>query len=221
MKKYLAAILSVLIFYSCQKEFTLTDGIDPTPPPGSGGGTNTGCNTYFPTTTGSTWTFDQNGKEDIITIVLPDTTINGNVFKRITSTSSVPAFMREENGNVYEYAGLGATGNILINPLRTSADIGATWGDTLVLNGIQETIQHQMLEKNISLQVDTFHFSDVIHTRYRTTFNSPPIFNNEVVASTDVWYGKCVGVVQTKTVSLLGGVVSDTIVGKIKSYSIK
>lgn len=221
MKKYIFIIFSTLLFYGCQKEFTLTDGITPTPGGGSGGDTTTGCNTYFPTTTGNTWTYNQYGHDNIITIVSPDTSIGGKVFKRFASTSTASGFMREENGNVYEYAGLGATGSILMNPLRESANIGAKWEDNLVLNGIQEIIEHEMLEKKVSFQVDTLHFSDVIHTRYRTRFNSPPLFNNEVVGSTDVWYAKCVGVIQTKTVSLMGGIVSDTIVSKIKSYSIK
>ena len=223
MKKYIIPFMFCsLLFLSCQKEFVITDGITPTTGGGGiNGGTTTGCNTYFPTTLGTTWTYNNGGVTDVATIVSPDTLINGKVFKRVISTYTGSSFLREENGNVYEYMDLGLTGKIMINSLRASANIGDKWGDTLILNGIKEIIGHEMLEKNIKLQIDGVQFSDVIHTRYKTKFDYPPIYNNEVIASTDVWFGKCVGVLQTKTVSIMGGIASDTLVSKIKSYTIK
>lgn len=223
MKKYLfTAMVMCLSLISCQKDYSVTDGTTPTPGSGGNNGGNTSaCNTYQPSTTGTTWTYENNGVTDILTITAPDTTIDGKVFKRISSTIGFASFLREDNGNLYQYADLGFSGQVLLNPLRASANIGDKWTDIFVLNGVKETVEHSMLEKQISLQIDGLQFKDVIHTRYQTRFDFPPIYNNELVGSTDVWYGKCVGVLQTKTVSIMAGVVSDTITSKIKSYTIK
>jgi hypothetical protein len=215
MKKYLPVLISALILFSCQKEFTITDGTTPTAP---GGGTSAGCNTYMPLTLGTTWTYDYAGNTDIVTVVAPDTVINGKTFKRTKSTYSNTTFLREENGNVYEFAPINGE-QILLNILRANANVGDKWKDTVSISGLTEIFEHQMIEKNVSLQVDNLSFKDVIHMRFKVTLITP--FSTDEIQTTDTWIGKCVGALQSKTVSYFGGASSDTIVNKLKSYTIK
>jgi hypothetical protein len=153
-----------------------------------------------------------------VTVISPDTTINGKTFKRTKATYSNVTFLREENGNVYEFASFNGE-QILLNILRANANVGDKWKDTVSMNGLTEIYEHQMVEKNVSIQVDNLSFKDVIHMRFIVTLVTP--FGSDEIQSTDTWMAKCVGAVQSKTVSKFGGVSSDTIVNKLKSYTIK
>lgn len=215
MNKYLLAILCTLILFSCQKEFTITDGTTPTVP---GGGTSSGCNTYMPLTLGTTWTYDYAGNTDIVTVISPDTVINGKTFKRTKATYSNTTFLREENGNIYEFAPINGE-QILLNILRANANVGDKWKDTVSINGLIEIFEHQVIEKNVSFKVDNLSFKDVIHMRFKVTLVTP--FGSDEIQTTDTWIAKCVGALQSKTVSHFGGVSSDTLVNKLKAYTIK
>lgn len=216
MKHYfIPIILSCFILTGCQKEVTFDTG-----------GTSTSCDTYFPLTTGSTWTYDANGAAQVNTVVTPDTVIQGKNFKRITELISGitnTVFFREESGNVYGFIDLGglASGKILINPIRSSAAVGDKWRDTIIINGIKEKFEYEMLEKNINYQVDTFHFTNVLHIQYKVRLDYPPLLNDELIQITDVWVAKCVGGVETKNQVFLMGVVVNTTDQKIKSYTIR
>lgn len=187
--------------------------------------TNT-CETYFPLTTGSTWTYEEPAGIEVSTITSPDTILLGNTFKRITQSISGDvsnSFYREENGNVYAFLDLStnqaANGKVFINPLRSNAAVGDEWRDTIVINNSTERLEYEMMQKNISYQVDTFYFSNVEHVQYTVRLDLSPILLDQLVQITDVWYAECVGVVQTKSQFL----VSSAIVGspnKLKSYSI-
>ncbi len=215
MNRYLLSVLCTFLLFSCQKEFTITDGTTPTAP---GGGTSTGCNTYMPLTLGTTWTYDYAGNTDIITVISPDTVINGKTFKRTKATYSNTTFLREENGNVFEFAPINGE-HILLNILRANANVGDKWKDTVSIGGLTEIFEHQMIEKNVSLKVNNLSFKDVIHMRFKVTVVTPS--GGEQIQSTDTWIGKCVGALQSKTVSYVGGAASDTLVNKLKAYTIK
>ena len=223
MKNTFALILLFIwIAVGCQKEFNPPDGVIP---PSGGGDTIDppgNCNTYFPTTLGTFWHYSNTGGPDnVITVVGPDTLISGNTFHKLNSTQSGTGFIRDNNGDIYQYANLGALGTVMINPLRTNAAIGATWKDSSIVNGIEEIFEYKMLEKNISYQFSNATFSNVIHTQYTVMLNSPPNFNNEVVQITHVWFGKCAGPLQIKTVPVFSGVPSDTLTTTLKSYQVK
>ena len=223
MKQHL--IFSAISFFllSCQKEFTIDT------PTGIGNVSMTpadSCDTYFPLTTGSTWTYELPGDTQVNTVITPDTVIAGNTFKRINQNISGAvsnSFCREENGNIYAFLDLSRTSVIdmvFINPLRSGAGIGDKWHDTIVINNSTERLEYEMVEKNISYQVDTLHFNSVLHVQYTVRLDQSPILTDELVQITDVWYAKCVGVVETKNQLL----TSSTIVGspnKLKSYSIR
>ena len=217
--------ISILFLVSCQKEVSFdTNGGGTTPPSSSGT-----CNTYFPLSTGNTWTYDMgNGTTEVNTVVAPDSIIGGQTYKRIIETISGTAttvfFRDDNNGNIYGYADLGmagvATGKVLINPIRSNASVGDTWKDSLIINGITEILQYTLIEKNINYQVDTFHFTNVQHVRYTSKINYPPVFNDQQVGLTDVWYAKCIGGIETINQSFFGGVSVSTTDQKIKSYTI-
>ena len=150
-----------------------------------------------------------------ITVGNSDSTIDGNIFHKLTSDLNGTSYAREVDGNFYEYSNLGGMGNIIINPLRKNESFGATWGDTLTVNGVEEIFQHQMLEKNISYQIGTDIYPNVIHTRYSVSIYG------DLVQTTDSWFGKCIGPLETKTVTMFGGIISDTASIQLKSYTIR
>ncbi len=216
---FLLLLLFTFIFTACQKEFTLTQGIAPTLP---GGGSSTpggSCNSYYSTTPGTNWTYIDNQGENTITILNQDSTINGKTFKKFKSSAYSNGFVREDNGNVYQFANTGTSGNIMMNILRANAAIGEKWRDTSILNGVTEIFEYQILEKNVSLTVNNLNFTNVIHSNFKVFMDSPPFFNNELIQTTDAWFGKCIGPLQSKSVTSFMG-TSDTLITKIKSYVI-
>ncbi|MEP6948332.1 MAG: hypothetical protein ABI863_03620 [Ginsengibacter sp.] len=224
MKQNLIIIAVSFLLLSCQKEFT-----NDTPTIGGNVGNTKPadtCESYFPLTTGSTWTYDLTGDTQVNTVTTPDTVIGGNTFKRITQDISGDvsnSFYREENGNIYAFLDLSRVSNVrsnvLINPLRSRASVGDKWHDTIVINNITERLEYEIVEKNISHQVDTLHFNNVLHVQYSVRLDRSPIITDQLVQITDVWYAKCVGVVETENQLLL----SSTLIGspnKLKNYSI-
>ena len=207
---------------SCQKAFTID-----TPVIGNVAVMPTNsCESYFPLTTGSTWTYELTGDTEVNTVIAPDTVIEGNTFKRIAQNISGDVsngFYREENGNVYAFLDLSRVSNVhsnvLINQLRSGAGTGDKWHDTIVINNTTERLEYQMLQKNINYRVDTLNFNNVLHIQFSVRLDRSPILTDQLVQVTDVWYAKCVGVVETKNQLL----VSSTLIGapnKLKSYSI-
>jgi hypothetical protein len=223
LKQTLLFLIFCFLLLSCQKEFTFDT-------PAIGGSMNpvptNSCESYFPLTTGNTWTYELPGGTQINTVTTPDTIIAGNTFKRITQNISGDvsnSFYREENGNVYAFLDLSrvstVSNEVFINPLRSTVGVGDKWHDTIIVNESTERLEYEMVEKNISYQVDTFHFDNVLHVQYTVRLDRSPILTDQLVQVTDVWYAKCVGVVETKNQLLQ----SSTIVGspnKLKSYSI-
>ena len=230
MRMPFAAVLGFFaittLMSSCQKELLFDT---PVSPGGGGGGiTPTVCNTYFPLTTGNKWTFNQGGMIQVNTVITPDTVINGKTFKRLSSVSAGVTninFAEEENGNVYVFQNLaagssGASGAVLLNPLRTNAAVGEKWNDTITVNGFTERFAYTMVEKNIAYQVDTLHFSNVIHVQYKVRLDLPPVYTDELSQITDIWYAKCVGAIEIKNQAVLLGVTVNTTDNKIQSYTL-
>src|SRR5438874_10818654 len=92
-------IISSFILAGCKKELSLDT---------SGGSSSSGtCNTYFPLTTGDTWTYDIGGSLQVNTVITPDSVIAGKTFKRLSQNLSgtiTTGFVTEDNnGNVYLY----------------------------------------------------------------------------------------------------------------------
>lgn len=223
MKQNLILIAVSFLLFGCQKEFTNDTPIIP----GGTGAPPTGtCESYFPLTTGSTWTYDLTGDIQVNTVTTPDTVIEGNTFKRIAQNISGEVsngFYREENGNIYAFLDLSRVSNVhsnvLINQLRSRAGIGDKWHDTIVINNVTERLEYEMMEKDISHQVDTLYFNNVLHVQYSVRLDRSPIITDQLVQITDVWYAKCVGVIETENQLLL----SSTLIGspdKLKSYTI-
>lgn len=219
-RTFLPIILLILISIGCQKEFSLTDGT-------TGGQDTTGtggtmCTTYFPTTQGTFWTYSNtNTADNTLTVVAPDTMINGKAFKRVISNRTQDAFISDDNGYIYQYADLGAYGRVMMNLLRVNAAIGETWKDSSIVNGVTEIFEYEMLEKNITMQISNGSFSNVIHSQFKVMLDSSPYFNNEVVQITNIWFGKCIGPLQIKTVTISMGVTSDTLTSQLKSYQVR
>ena len=218
-KAFLPLVLLTFIVIGCQKEFLPPNGETTG---GGSSGTGTSCDTYFPTSLGSIWIYaNSTGPDNTITVTGPDSVINGNTFHKINSSLSGEAFIRDDNGNIYQYADLGGIGKVMMNVLRVNAAIGAPWRDTSIINGTTEIFEYQILEKNVSIQVSNATFSNAIHSQYKVIWDYPPYFNNQVVQVTQAWFGKCVGPLQTKTVSTFMGANTDTLTTSIKSYQIK
>ncbi|MGH2645994.1 MAG: hypothetical protein ACRDE8_00440, partial [Ginsengibacter sp.] len=122
MKKIISPlILSALVLFSCEKEYSL-EGL--TPPIGQGTGIVTNCNDYFPLTTGNLWQYSSQTVVYTVTVANTDTTINGDIFHKLTSDINGTSYAREDDGNFYQYTNLGGMGDIIINPLRTNAYVG-------------------------------------------------------------------------------------------------
>ncbi len=225
MKRNLLLLAIPLFLLSCQKEFT------PGELSGSGnnnGGTpSTACDTYFPITTGSTWTYDIDGSPQINTIITPDTLIQGKVFKRLaqkTSGSIVSSFFTEDKGNVFAFMDLGtngiANGKVLLNLLRSNAAAGDQWIDTIVINGFTEKFEFTMVERNITHQVGALKFTNVHHVQYKVKIDSPPFFNDEVIQTTDAYFAKCVGPIESASQFSFSG-INSTSSTLLKTYSVK
>lgn len=216
--------VAVCFLFGCQKE--LGSGADL----GNNNGADTtanACESYFPLTSGSTWMYQQPGGTQVDTVITPDTIIQGKTFKRVREDIagiSKDNFYREENGNIYAFIDfsttVAATSQALVNPLRSNAPAGARWRDTIVLNASIARFEYEMIEKNVGHQVDSLYFTHVQHVQYKVRLDLPPVFADELVQITDVWYANCIGLIETKSQLL----TSSLIVGspnKIKSYSIK
>jgi len=225
LKQNLFFLAVSFFLLSCQKEFTIDTSstiVDSTGDPK----TDT-CDTYFPLTTGSTWTYEQPGGIQINTVITPDTVIRGNIFKRVSQVLSgdvTNSFFREENGNVYAYMNLStngsANGEVIVNPIRSKVAVGARWSDTIVINNSTERLEYEMMEKNITRGVDTFYFTNVLHVQYTVRIDLPPVITDELVQITDVWYAKCVGVIETKSQLLTQSIIVGS-PNRIKSYLIR
>lgn len=219
---FIAVSLATSVFFvSCQKEFTLTEGIEPTTidsnsqQPGI-------CNTYMPINTGNSWSYEGSmvGPQTI-KVGSTDSTINGKVFKRISITDQDDNFWRVENGNFYQFGKIVGFENILINPLREDLSAGDTWKDSVNVNGLLEVFEYQVKEKNISLKVNDFEFRDVIRVHHSITVVMPAPFPPVKSVEQDVWYAKCVGIVQNHVILYNLGAVLDEYTEKITAYTIK
>jgi hypothetical protein len=225
MKNYLLFRILVPVFLllftaSCQKEFTLTDGIEPTTLDSNQ--TGGGCNTYLPLTTGSTWSFEGNPAGPVtITITSPDSVINGKTYKRASTSNQQDLFWLVENGNFYQFGVVPNAGSVLLNPLRANAAINDTWADTTIITGMMQVSTYQMLEKNAQLKVNSYNFNDVVKVQRIVTMDMPPFFTNEKVLVQTVWFAKCIGMVQSSATAYNMGVETTSYTEKITSYSIK
>ncbi len=219
MKIFIPAAIMVCIFAlsSCQKELTFVNSS-----PSSSGSTGS-CNTYFPMTVGNTWTYDLSGTPQVLNIVSPDSVIMGKTYFRVTETSAgatSTSFYREESGILTSYTDYHGS-PIQLTLLKTDAAVGDKWTDNIVVPTASERIEYQMMEKNISYAVDAVNYTNVIHTQYQVRADLPGVYTNELIQITDVWWAKCIGIIDIKTQSLFGGTVLGSFEQKLKTYTLK
>jgi hypothetical protein len=226
MKTALIIAFTALVLTSCQKEL---DFNKPLSPAASG---KCASGTYMPLTTGTNWSYviGSSTQASTVTILPGDTTINGFAWKRalqqgVAGQPDVMGYIRETNGNVYDFVNLPAagvaSGYVQRTLLKPNEPVGGSWSDTAVINGITEIFKNEIVGKGLTMQIDSLRFSNVIHVRQTVSFDFPPIFNNEVIMKADYYFAQCVGPIKSVANMMLLGQVVNTVEQKIKSYVIK
>lgn len=193
----------------------------------NGGGNNGGGNTtgsYWPMAVNNKWTYDvSTGASQDMKIINTQTIDNKLYYKYDnffgTSTAGQAGMAevgtRQQNGVYYAWVKTTASGTNL-SPveyimLKDNIGVGETWNQTLVQNvtfdmpGIPPItmtieVQGKIIEKNITLQVGTQTFNDVIHTKLtQSTLGTSTV--------TDYYFAKSVGPIK---IVMTGGGVNQT-----------
>jgi hypothetical protein len=201
MKKgcFLITMLSaLLLLFSCSKEMS-----DEGEAPGSPASP---CD-YAPYTTGSSFSYiNVNRAKDTINYTLTvsgDTTINGNVYKKL-GNDSVFTCSNCENGvytqvaSILTFQGYQAD-DLELTYLKDDAPAGTSWQDTISVtnNGITSTgiLEFTVLRKGFTKTVNGKDFSDVIAVQMDAI---AIVFGNPIPVGTisTSYYGKGVGLIE-------------------------
>lgn len=201
MKKYyfLIAILSSLsLLFSCSKEMS-NEGEGPESPTGT-------CD-YAPYTTGSSFSYiNVNRAKDTISYTLTvseDTTINGNVYKKIGNDSVFTCSGCESGvytqvASILTFQGYQAD-NLELTYLKDNVPAGTTWQDTITVtnDGVTSTgiLEFTVLQKDFTKTVNGQDFAEVIAIKMDAF---AIVFNNPIPVGTisTSYYGKGVGLIE-------------------------
>lgn len=204
-----------LLFSSCQKEF-----IDESGATAGGGSSATACKDclYFPTCNNSVYTYKDSSAGAAPTTTtdtlrfLKDTLINALTFRKVRQGNSaqVPFFINCTNGVVKNitYNGVSVGGTTLqkveIIVLKYNEALNAQWTDTLNIQGQQALYKSTLKEKNISYTVAGRVYPDVMHVS-TVLGQNVPIIGFTALATTEYYFAKGVGLIESKTINNLSG----------------
>jgi hypothetical protein len=219
--KLFSCLLLSGLFFSCQKEVSLENSS------GNGGGTggggiNTGaCKDciYFPMCDGSWYTYDVllGGTTQVVTDTfryVKDTTIGNLVFKKMLSAAQKTySYQNCTNGasRSINYNAVSAGGTTVskidITPLKANLPVNGTWTDTIT-NGAGQAVlyNYTLKEKGVSRTVNGKVFPDVIHVYFETGIDLP-LFGFFVTNTSDYYYAKGVGFIESEIKDALSGTV--------------
>lgn len=216
---YLSLVLFAGLF-SCQKQVDFDSALGPI-----GTGTKCSSNSFMPLTEGNSWTYSDAGSLSSGSIQGGDTLISGKAFKRVKYNSSPDAYYRDENGSIFMCRSMSAagmpSGYVMQNLLQPTLGAGSAWTDSSVVNGIKVTSTYEMKEKNVSYQVDSLRFTDVHHVKYKVYYDYAPLFSNELVQVTDIYFAKCVGIIKSSNIYYGFGQPMANSETKITGYSLR
>ncbi|RFZ91982.1 hypothetical protein D0C36_11075 [Mucilaginibacter conchicola] len=217
MKKYLLALLPVLVFCfgSCKKDtpdlsnLTVIDGA--TIPGGNNSGSNgnsSANSSYLPTTTGSSWTYksDATGESAEAHITGVITPINGQNYYELKSNTK-----GKENTFQYYYVKdnkykIVATTEqekvtveffILDNNLAVGGEWTAKMTPDGLVNGIPGQTVSKVIEKGITKTVLNNTYNNVIHTRMTVQYDFGIGNGFEDFGTYDYYLAKGIGLIQT------------------------
>ncbi len=202
----------ILICVSCKK-----NGNDPAPP--------LQPDTYFNSTTGSTWNYhvvDNSGStaatDYTITSTSKDSLINAKNYHVFNNSAGGNQYLNLSGHDYYEFDSLPAAlgvGAIERLYLKDNADIGINWSQNLNVTvpgfplQIPFTITNSIIEKDIARTVSSNNYTNVIHVS--TTISSGLIPAASLVTNINSYYAPKYGLIENSTIIHLnfGGMVQD------------
>ncbi len=215
MKKPILIILtfSALCFTSCKK--------------GSDKPSGSSSDSYFPVTSGSSWTYKDvvNGTSGTENIKMTGATsvINGKTFYTITNTTNL-SNKGSSTGYIYSanhsYAMRASNGGLIVEVQLgdDSKAVGDSWTtiptDAGTINGLAARTVNTIKEKDITKVVNGKTFTDVIHTQVDVQYDMGG-FTSVMVY--DIYLAKGVGMIEMDTQS--GG--SPYEIQTITDYTVK
>jgi len=217
LKNYLLILFPVLVlcFGACKKDapdltgLTVKDGV--AIPAGNGPGSNNGNiinNSYLPTTTGSSWTYQsditgttQRSEAHITGVITP---INGQNYFELKGNSngqeSVSYYYVKDKKYKIRSTSIEQKATVEFFLLDDNLLVGDEWTGTMTadgsVNGIPGRTKHKIIESGITKTVLNKTYRNVIHTQMTVQYN---LFGNgfEDFGDYDFYLAKGIGLIQT------------------------
>lgn len=213
---------SLLMIYSCSKDSSSNNN----------GGGNSTADSYHPLTANSFWTYKDSTDGSVRTLTATNKTqnIGGQTYTVLvdTSSSGIDTVLASNQGHDYYYylnsSGASTNGvpiSATLHYLNDTASVGSSWQyNAGTVGGLPATVKTTVVEKNVSVSVNSKTYNNVYHTRMDVSVNA---FGTQAsVGSYDFFIAKGVGIVRIRAVlggGLLGSAVNtDT---ELTDYSIK
>jgi hypothetical protein len=144
--------------------------------------TNTN-NDYFPTTTNSTWTYDNTALNDtsVVTVLAKDTIIYGNTYRRfelnvpVLNKKDTLYYRKDGAGNYYRYYVVGTGIKTEFPFLKDYATTGVQWESPVVvgyLNGVPTNVKYHftLVDRNVSATIGTNNIDSIITVQEETQY---------------------------------------------------
>lgn len=222
--KFIAALVIVALFTSCQKD-VIPKLIENTNTTNNRIVTNeltTNCKAceYYPICAGSIYNYSANGGSLFISTTIgkpssytvefiSDTSINGEVYKKMKVANNQIALYDCTNGVTTELVPYinptnQAAGIIKTTILKANEAVGAIWRDTTNISNTQsEFYEYTILEKGTSRAVAGVIYDDIIKLKKNIY-----IQNNGVTTLTNdyllLYYARGFGLIETKSINTVG-----------------
>jgi hypothetical protein len=180
---------------------------------------DTSCKTcpYFPTCDSSIYTYSDTTTGAPATRIdtiffIKDSTIKGLTFRKVFLTGrNQVSFINCSNGDTRQIvpdtikiATFSAT-NVELILLKANLPVGGIWTDTVTLNSGQTALfKNKIVAKNISRTVNSIVYPDVIRTQTDIGITLPFV-GFTVIASSNTYFAKNVGIIETDIVNVITG----------------
>jgi hypothetical protein len=195
----LALLVLAISLSACKKDK------DPNPNPSNGT-----ADDYFPTTTGSKWTYSVNvlgqTQQNTITFNGNEKIIEGNTYREIEGTSGGQkkfSYARKENGNyhilgdLFSIAGEDVEGSFI--HLKDNVPVNTKWTKEIsqVQNGFDVKVVYTMTikEKNINRTVRGKNYQDVINVELNVVYSIQGLEILEI--NQNNYFAKKIGLIQS------------------------
>lgn len=148
--------------------------------------TNTQTNTnddYFPTTTNSTWTYDNSFLNDtaVVTVLAKDTIIYGNTYRRfelnvpVQNKRDTLYYRKDGTGNYYRYYVVGSGIKTEFPFLKDYATTGVQWESPVVvgdLGGVPTNVKYHftLVDRNVTSTIGTNTIDSIITVQEETQY---------------------------------------------------